>query len=161
MRPVAIHLDDKLCWGLAVAAAAVASALAIWPVAKDAGSQSFALLWGLLPAYLVLSSYLGIRLISWIDSKGLKFGKVAGVVLPLLFLLAISWLVFGRHFYLSAVHGLQSADQMTTDFVLRKALQVQQVIVVVLSILGIKRGGTVDLVTSLLMAGALTVLVLG
>ncbi len=158
---MAFHLNNKLCWCLAVASAAITSTLAIWPVVKDAGSQSFALLLGLLPAYLVLSSYLGFRLISWIDSREMKFGKVAGVVLSMLFLLAVSWAVFGRYFYLSAAHGLQSEDQLTADFVLRRAMQVQQMIVVLLSLIGIKKGGTIDLVISLLMAGVLAVLVLG
>jgi len=158
---MAFHLNNKLCWGLAVVAAAITSVIAIWPVAKDAGSQSFALLLGLLPVHLVLSSYLGLGLISWIDSKGLKFGKVVGVVLPALLLLTISWAVFGWYFYLSEAHGLQSVDQMTTDFVLRKALRIQQVAVALLSIVGIKKGGVTDLVASLLVAGVLAVLVLG
>ena len=146
---------------MAAVAAAITSSLAMWPVAKDVGGQSFALLLGLLPAYLILSSYLALRLISWIDSRGMRFGKVSGVMLSMLLLLAVSWVVFGRYFYLSAVHGLQSEAQLTTDFILRRAMQVQQLIVVLLSLFGIKKGGAVDLVIALLIAVVLAVLVLG
>lgn len=158
---MAFHLNNKLCWALAGVAAAIASMLAMWPVAKDVEGQPFALLLGLLPVYLLLSNYWGVRLISWIDFKGMKFGKAAGVLLPLLLLFAISWAVFGRYFYLSAAYGMQSVDQMTIHFVLRKALQVQQVIIVLLSLWGIRKGGTADLVASLSIASVVVVLVLG
>lgn len=79
----------------------------------------------------------------------------------MLFVLALSWIVFGRYFYLSITHGLQSTDQLTVDFILRKALQVQQVIVLLISLLMIKRGGKADLVVSLLMAGILGTMIIG
>lgn len=158
---MAFRLNNKLSWFLAVVAAAISIALAIWPVAEEVGGQSNALFLGMLPSYLVLSSYLSFRLIAWIDAKGFRFGKIIGVVLSVLFLLGSSWAVLGRYFYLSAAQGLQCADQLVIDFVLRRSVQGQHLFVVLLSLIAMKKGGTDDLVGSLLVAGVLAVLILG
>ncbi|MBB1059776.1 hypothetical protein H4F98_04240 [Lysobacter spongiae] len=154
-------LNKKLRWGWALATPLVSIGLAVWPVAKEVGGQAHALVLGMLVSYLVMSTYLVFRAVVWIDARSLRFGKVAGIWVSTLLLLATSWAVFGRYFYLSSAYGLQSSDQMVVDFVVRRSLQVQLVIMVLLSLFGIRKGSTIDLVASLLIAGVLTVLVLG
>lgn len=158
---MAFHLNNKSCWGLAVVASAISIALSIWPIAEDLGGRSGALLLGMLPAYVVLSNYLVLRLIAWVDAKCMRFGRTFGVALVMLFLLGASWAVFGRYFYLSASQGFQSSDQLIIDFVIRRAMQVQQLLMVLFSLLVIRKGGVVDLVGSLLAAGMVAILILG
>lgn len=130
---------------------------AVWPVAEKAGGAPFALILGLLPAYLVLSSYVVLRLVSWIDSRRSRFGKLVGVVVSMMLLLTVSWAVVGRHFHLLAEQGLMSEDHLAVDFFIRAALQVRQSIV----ILGVRGGGKGDLVAALLIAGVLAIFVWG
>jgi hypothetical protein len=158
---MAFPLNNSACWGLAVVASAISIVLSIWPIAEEVRGQSSALLLGMLCTYAVLSNYLVFRLIAWIDAKSMRLGKIVGVALAVLFLLGVSWVVFGRYFYLSASQGLQSSDQLVTDFVIRRAMQVQQLLAVLLSLLVIRRGGRGDLVGSLLAAGVVAVLILG
>lgn len=152
--------SDRKCWSLAVAASALSCAVAIWPVASDPAIQSNALLFGLLPTYILLSTYLCLRLITWVDSKEIKLKKTLTLVLSIILVLGMSWIVFGRYFYLST-YGVQSVDQLSSDFAIRRALQVQKLMVALLSILCTRRSNIPDLLGSLLMTIVLAIFVFG
>ncbi|KAB8184789.1 hypothetical protein FKV24_010885 [Lysobacter maris] len=155
------RFNSARCWWLATASAAVAYSLAVWPTAGEIGGRPFALILGLLPAYLVLSNYAVLRLVSWIDSRRSSFGKLAGLIASMALLLAVSWAVFGRYFHLSTVQGYISQGHLAADFFIRRALQVQQSIVILAALLGVRKGGAGDLVAALLVAGVLGIFVWG
>lgn len=153
--------SNKLCWGLALVVSAISLTLGIWPVAREIRWESDALLLGILPVYLLLSSYMCFKVMVRVDDRRWMFGKLASVLLFSFLLLGLSWLVFGQFFYLLAVDGLQSVGQLANAFLIRKATQVQLLLGVFVALVRVKKGGVVDLIGSLLVAGALAILILG
>lgn len=77
------------------------------------------LLLGLVPVYVLASSYACLRLVSWLSGRKMFSGIVA-VLASAGFLLVTSWVVFGAYFYLAGRLGYESAEHLRLDAFLRK-----------------------------------------
>lgn len=144
------RLNEGRCWLVALLAMIVSMLVSIWPLG-EVKSQFFVLLAGALSVYLVLVGYVAARLICWIDSKGLGFGRTICVFATFAFLLAMSWGVFGGYFILSASQGLQSTEQLAIDYLLRKGLKIQKLLMITLPVLSVVSKKMVDSVGSILV----------
>lgn len=155
------HLNNTHRWGLAAASTVVSLMVPLYFARSDLSNHSLNLLLGLLPAYLLLLNYFAVELVCFIRARSFRFVKVAGVVLSSLFLLTLSWLLLGRHFYASAVHGYMAVDQGMVDFFLRTALKAQLAVFVFVSMLLIKKSDVMDLIFSIMVSAAILIFVVG
>ncbi|WP_162258755.1 hypothetical protein [Lysobacter sp. Root983] len=154
-------MNKKIHWTLTFIVSATSVLLSIYPIVSKVVVRSNALLIASLTGYLVVSTYLAIALMIWIDSKAFKLGKTVGTLTSTLLLLGFSWLVFGTYFYQTAVHGLESVDQLHVEHLLRESLQNQLILSVLAALMVIRKSGNIDLICAFSVSGILAILILG
>ena len=115
---------------------------------KQSTSYLFA---GLLPVYLMVSSYMSLRFVNWLDARK-AFSRLLAVLTSAGLLLTLSWVVFGAYFVTAARLGYESTEHLGLEILVRKALQVQIGLIPLLCALLVRKEGKIDLVVSLIVA---------
>ncbi|MFK3650440.1 hypothetical protein ACI2IY_18685 [Lysobacter enzymogenes] len=145
------RLNEPGRWVAAIVIAASVFLVSGFLVEAELRQSTSYLVAGLMSMYLLASSYVCLRLASWLCGR-----KTSSRVLVVLsvggFLLAISWSVFGAYFVMAARLGYESKEHLGIEIFVREALRIHLGLTPMLCAVLVKKEGRVDLVASLVVA---------
>jgi len=116
------------------------------------------LVFGLLWAYIFSSSYLCLRMTKGLDGRRAS-GKTVAVLVSAALALAMSWVIFGAYFYITARLGFESVEHLKIDLALKLMLHLQIALLSLLCGFLAPQRNRSDLVVSLFLWALITLLV--
>ncbi|HYG07049.1 MAG TPA: hypothetical protein VD865_11690 [Stenotrophomonas sp.] len=150
----------KWPWAWTLIAAPIFVLIGILPVINQLSKPEHTLWLGLLPAQVVVTTYMSIMAINWISQTSVPFKAVLAVILPFCLTLGVWWLACGRFFLTSALIGL-NAEGLVADYVVRRTVRAELIGLILISIVFVGNASWPDRVSAVLAAVMLAVIILG
>lgn len=150
------RLNEAGRWVAAIVMAAAVFLASGFLVGAELEQPTSYLVAGLMSMYLLASSYMCLRLVSWLCSRKTP-SRVLVVLATAGFLLAISWSVFGAYFGIAARLGYESKEHLGIEIFVRQTLRIHLGSIPMLCALLVKKEGRFDLVASLFIAALIMI----